>query len=59
MIRREGDGPSALRQIRAVGNDMRMDPGIGTCGKNGQGVPVGDGQPTLRVKSMTIGGTAS
>ena len=51
-----GDGPSALRQIRAVGNDSQMDPGIGTCGKNGQGVPVGVGQPTLLIDGLTVGG---
>lgn len=51
-----GDGPSALRQIRAVGNDMQMDPGIGTCGKQGQGVPVGVGQPTLLIDGLTVGG---
>lgn len=51
-----GDGPSALNQIRAVGNDMAMDPGIGTCGKNGQGVPVGVGQPTLLIDGLTVGG---
>jgi TldD protein len=54
-----GDGPSALRQIRAVGNDMAMDPGIGTCGKNGQGVPVGVGQPTLLIGGLTVGGAGS
>ena len=54
-----GDGPSALRQIRAVGNDSRMDPGIGTCGKNGQGVPVGVGQPTLLIDGLTVGGAGS
>ncbi|MGB0927083.1 MAG: metalloprotease TldD [Pikeienuella sp.] len=53
-----GDGPTALRQIRAVGNDMAMDPGIGTCGKNGQGVPVGVGQPTLLIDGLTVGGAA-
>lgn len=53
-----GDGPSALQQIRAVGNDMAMDPGIGTCGKNGQGVPVGVGQPTLLIDGLTVGGAA-
>ncbi len=53
-----GDGPSALRQIRAIGNDMAMDPGIGTCGKNGQGVPVGVGQPTLLIDGLTVGGAA-
>ena len=51
-----GDGPSALQQIRAVGNDMAMDPGIGTCGKQGQGVPVGVGQPTLLIGGLTVGG---
>ena len=51
-----GDGPSALRQIRGVGNDSQMDPGIGTCGKNGQGVPVGVGQPTLMIGGLTVGG---
>jgi len=51
-----GDGATALRNIRAVGNDMAMDPGIGTCGKNGQGVPVGVGQPTLLIDGLTVGG---
>ena len=51
-----GDGPSALNRIRAVGNDSKMDPGIGTCGKNGQGVPVGVGQPTLLIDGLTVGG---
>ncbi len=54
-----GDGPSALRRIRMVGNDMAMDPGIGTCGKNGQGVPVGVGQPTLLIDGLTVGGAGS
>ena len=54
-----GDGPSALRKIRAVGNDMAMDPGIGTCGKQGQGVPVGVGQPTLLIEGLTVGGAGS
>jgi TldD protein len=51
-----GDGPTALGNIRAVGSDMALDPGIGTCGKNGQGVPVGVGQPTLLIGGLTVGG---
>jgi TldD protein len=54
-----GDGPSALKQIRLIGNDMKMDPGIGTCGKNGQGVPVGVGQPTLLIEGLTVGGAGT
>ncbi len=54
-----GDGPSALKQIRAIGNDMALDPGIGTCGKNGQGVPVGVGQPTLMIGGLTVGGAGA
>ena len=53
-----GNGPQALRDIDMVGNDFAMG-GPGTCGKDGQGVPVGTGQPTLRVAAMTIGGTAA
>jgi TldD protein len=53
-----GNGPQVLRDIDMLGNDFRMG-SPGTCGKDGQGVPVGDGQPTLRVKSLTIGGTAT
>ena len=44
--------------MKFVGNDLKMDPGIGTCGKNGQGVPVGVGQPTLKIKDLTVGGTS-
>ena len=51
-----GDGASALRKIRAVGNDMRLDPGIGTCGKGGQWVPVTVGQPTILIGGLTVGG---
>ncbi|MEO1315311.1 MAG: metallopeptidase TldD-related protein [Pseudomonadota bacterium] len=51
-----GDGATAMRKIRAVGHDMALDPGIGTCGKNGQGVPVGVGQPTLLIEGLTVGG---
>ncbi len=53
-----GNGPKVLTEIEALGNDFEMG-SPGTCGKDGQGVPVGDGQPTLRVKSLTIGGTAA
>jgi len=52
-----GDGPSALKEVSMVGNDMMLDPGIGTCGKAGQGVPVGVGQPSLLINKMTVGGT--
>ena len=52
-----GNGPTDLHRITMVGNDMQLDTGIGTCGKNGQGVPVGVGQPTLRMDRITVGGT--
>jgi TldD protein len=54
-----GNGPDALTRVKMIGNDMKLDPGIGTCGKNGQGVPVGVGQPTLRIDQITVGGTAT
>jgi TldD protein len=54
-----GDGATALRKIRAIGNDMAMDPGIGNCGKAGQWVPVGVGQPTLMIGGLTVGGSAA
>ena len=54
-----GNGPDAMHRVSMVGNDSKLDNGVGMCGKAGQGVPVGDGQPTLRVKSLTIGGTAA
>jgi len=54
-----GNGPDALTRVKMVGNDMKLDTGIGTCGKNGQSVPVGVGQPTLRIDGLTIGGTAA
>jgi len=54
-----GNGPDVLTKVAMVGNDMRLDPGIGTCGKDGQGVPVGLGQPTLKIEGLTVGGTAA
>jgi TldD protein len=54
-----GDGPTALKHIRAIGNDMALDPGIGNCGKAGQWVPVGVGQPTMLIGGLTIGGRAA
>lgn len=53
-----GDGPDVLTRVSMIGNDLRLDDGIGTCGKEGQSVPVGVGQPTLRVDGLTVGGTA-
>ena len=52
-----GNGPEAMNKIKMIGNDLKLDPGIGTCGKDGQGVPVGVGQPTLLMEGITIGGT--
>src|SRR5262249_49553289 len=52
-----GNGPDALTRVSLIGNDLALDSGIGTCGKNGQGVPVGVGQPTLRLDRITVGGT--
>lgn len=52
-----GNGPDALTRVRAIGNDMALDNGVGTCGKAGQSVPVGVGQPTLLIDAMTVGGT--
>ena len=54
-----GNGPDALTKITMIGNDLGLDHGIGTCGKDGQGVPVGVGQPTLRMDGLTVGGTAA
>ena len=53
-----GNGPDAMTRVSMIGNDMKLDSGIGTCGKNGQSVPVGVGQPTLRINTLTVGGTA-
>ena len=54
-----GDGATALKSIRAIGNDLKLDPGIGNCGKAGQWVPVGVGQPTLMIGGLTVGGSAA
>jgi TldD protein len=54
-----GDGATALRNVRAIGNDMALDPGMGNCGKNGQWVPVGVGQPTMLIGGLTVGGSAA
>ncbi|MDR3514889.1 MAG: metalloprotease TldD [Azospirillaceae bacterium] len=54
-----GNGPDALTKVSMIGNDLRLDEGIGTCGKEGQGVPVGVGQPTLRIDGLTVGGTGA
>ena len=53
-----GNGPEVLQKVTMVGNDLQLDPGIGTCGKDGQSVPVGVGQPTLLISELTVGGTA-
>ena len=53
-----GDGPTVLTQVKMIGDDMELDPGIGVCGKAGQGVPVGVGQPTLYLENLTVGGSA-
>jgi TldD protein len=54
-----GNGPDALTKVEMIGNDPTLDPGVGTCGKNGQGVPVGVGQPTMKISGLTVGGTAA
>ncbi|MCH9011754.1 MAG: metalloprotease TldD [Proteobacteria bacterium] len=54
-----GNGPDVLTKVSMIGSDMKLDPGIGTCGKEGQAVPVGVGQPTLLIDGMTVGGTAA
>lgn len=54
-----GTGSEALKKVTAIGNDMALDSGIGTCGKAGQSVPVGVGQPTMLIEGLTVGGTAS
>ena len=52
-----GDGPDVMTKISMVGNDLELDSGVGTCGKEGQSVPVGVGQPTLKIDHLTVGGT--
>jgi TldD protein len=54
-----GNGPESMSQISMVGNDLKLDNGVGVCGKEGQSVPVGVGQPTLKIDQMTVGGTAA
>ena len=54
-----GNGPDVLTKVKAIGNDLALDPGVGTCGKAGQGVPVGVGQPTLLIDGLTVGGTTA
>ncbi len=54
-----GNGPDVLTRVSMIGNDMALDPGVGTCGKDGQGVPCGVGQPTIRIDGLTVGGTAA
>ena len=53
-----GTGPEELKRVSMIGNDMALDSGVGVCGKDGQSVPVGVGQPTLRIDGLTVGGTA-
>jgi TldD protein len=53
-----GNGPDAMNRVSMIGNDLALDSGVGTCGKDGQSVPVGVGQPTLRIDGLTVGGTA-
>ncbi len=53
-----GNGPDVLKKVSMIGNDLKLDTGVGTCGKDGQGVPVGVGQPTLKIDELTVGGTA-
>jgi TldD protein len=54
-----GDGPTVLTRVGAIGNDMALDEGVGVCGKGGQSVPAGVGQPTLLIEGLTVGGTAA
>ena len=54
-----GNGPDILTRVSMIGNDFALDPGVGTCGKDGQGVPCGVGQPTVKIDNLTVGGTAA
>jgi TldD protein len=54
-----GSGPDVMNRISMIGNDLRLDDGVGVCGKEGQSVPVGVGQPTLKIDGITVGGTAA
>ena len=54
-----GDGPTVLTRVKGIGNDMALDEGVGICGKGGQSVPAGVGQPTLLIDGLTVGGTAA
>ena len=54
-----GNGPDVMTRVSMVGDDLKLDTGIGTCGKEGQSVPVGVGQPTLKIDELTVGGTAA
>jgi len=54
-----GNGPEAMSKVSMVGNDLALDSGVGMCGKDGQSVPVGVGQPTLKIDAITVGGTGS
>jgi TldD protein len=54
-----GAGPEVLKHVSMIGNDLQLDQGVGVCGKDGQSVPVGVGQPTLRIDNLTVGGTAA
>jgi len=54
-----GNGPDVLKRVSMLGNDLQLDPGVGTCGKEGQSVPVGVGQPTMLIDHLTVGGTSA
>ncbi len=54
-----GNGPDVLKRVSMIGNDLELDPGVGTCGKEGQSVPVGVGQPTMLIDELTVGGTSA